>query len=96
MNTETNKPLTVEEAARKWAIAPNHPQGSKIFIHRMHGFEAGAKWKEKQYKEALQLANQLAAAVYLKEKEMPQLLLGYTNEEVFHKLQQVLYNDNTL
>lgn len=47
MNTETNKPLTVEEAARKWAIAPNHPQGSKIFIHRMHGFEAGAEWKGK-------------------------------------------------
>lgn len=93
MNTQTNKPLTVEEAAEKFL--EDYMNSDKI-LGDDEKFKAGAEWQKGQDKNALTLANQLAAAVHLRGEKIPQLLSGYTNEEVFHKLQQILYNDPNL
>lgn len=53
-------------------------------------FIAGAEWQKEQYKEILNLYQQLLKAYTFRYSDAKQLLGGYTNEQAFDKLNRLI------
>lgn len=75
--------LTLEQAAQKHALYKAPVYGEH---HAIEGFKAGAEWQKEQYKELLHLYRQALGAYDIRYPDAKQLLAGYTNRELFNKI----------
>lgn len=79
--------LTLEQAATEYSLNcfVNNPE-----ISVKNVFIAGAEWQKEQHKEIITLVRQLISAYTFRLPDTKQLLVGYTNEQAFDKLNNML------
>ncbi len=82
--------LTLEQAAESHSTHEKSPIGSRLYIYKSESFKAGAEWQKEQYKEVINLMRQLLAAYTFRLPDTKQLLAGYTNDEAFEKINNLL------
>lgn len=84
--------LTLEEAALIYAkmLYPGASESNANYTRAKSDFIAGAKWQKEQSKELINLMRQLLSAYNFRLPDTKQLLVGYTNEQVFEKMNNLI------
>lgn len=78
------------ESLEKAALEYTRKDGTDLVFTTIAHFKAGAEWQKEQYKDLITLMRQLLGAYDLRYPEAQQLLVGYTNEEAFNKLNNLI------
>jgi len=85
--------LTLEQAAgnhsRRSCVTHVELKRSAEEIDNI-AFQAGAEWQKEQYKELINLMRQLIAAYDFRYSNIKPLLVGYTNEQAFEKMNKLI------
>ncbi len=79
--------LTLEQAALIHANKPYHGPIDKV---RNISFQKGAEWQKEQYKAIIHLLRQTVSAYDFRYPNERPLLVGYTNEQLFEKINKQL------
>lgn len=85
--------LTIEQAAANHSrrACVNHVAFNRTAQEIDNiAFQAGAEWQKEQHKEIITLMRQLISAYTFRLPDTKQLLVGYTNEQAFDKLNNML------
>lgn len=84
--------LLGEELNREPSIPDHYIEGEPFAYVDGYkiGFKEGTEWKNEQYKDLIHLMRQLLSAYDIRYPHAKQLLVGYTNEQAFDKLNKML------